>query len=386
MPRNIDIGSGGVHYEDFSVEPSDIYQTDDEVAVGPFFFPSGGFVNGFVRVVPPRHYQGYGGLGGFFGVDGGDLGTRDCHAQFLLRFGRDIARHGVGNKLVIMAGGTGGARPMLLSQRGSVADAAAVAGVVPYYRYRPCSNTICTPPSGAEYRIGDPADGAGHADLRSEEWVLFQVGGYGSSNGVDLDGHVDLWLDTEDGAFQGLYASHQAGADTLLVPHTSMSLVCGYWGNHSDFPEISSVDTVNNTITLGVLPPGMNLDLYPDGTDIRFYNRDYSTGSLPGGLLANQTYYMFDRNVATHTFRVATSYADAIAGINPVDLTSSGVGTNHISRPPNTADTYIDICELRIAENFITTVPYGWGGSTPPPPPPPGSVNLWRLRGGTRFL
>lgn len=387
MPRNIDISGGQIHYENFSVEPTDIYQTNNngETDVGPVYFATGGWNNGgFVRIKPPRHWQGYGGLGAFYGPGGGSLNVRNLHMQFLLRHGKDISRYGIGHKLVIMGGNVGNQRPMVLTQNAPITDALAVGGQVPALKYRPCADTLCTDTQGTPLLIGDPLDGAGHAELRSAEWILFQVGGIGSSDGVLQDGHTDMWLGTQDEVYDPsvLYASRIAGVDTLMQDHGSASLCCAYWGDYSSFPELGVVDTVNNTITVAQWPMGMNLEMYPDGTDVRFDNRDRQAGALPGGLLYDTDYYVMNRNVGTSTFQVAATYADAIAGINPVDITSASVNISHMSRPPLTADTYIDVCELKIAGAYISDVPVGWAGAAPPQP----QGNRWRRRGGVRFI
>lgn len=72
-------------------------------------------------------------------------------------------------------------------------------------------------------------------------------------------------------------------------------------------------------------------------TDILTVNLDYPTGSaitvssegtLPGGLLANMTYYAI--RVSGTEIQLAASYEDAILG-NAIDITDAGAGTHHIS-------------------------------------------------------
>lgn len=77
---------------------------------------------------------------------------------------------------------------------------------------------------------------------------------------------------------------------------------------------ITGVDTVTNLFTL--VDHGM-----PDGNLVRID----SSGTLPAPLTANTNYYVYT-NAATDTFALAPTYADAIAGTNLIDLTTTGSG------------------------------------------------------------
>lgn len=77
---------------------------------------------------------------------------------------------------------------------------------------------------------------------------------------------------------------------------------------------ITLVDTATDTLTL----PGHSM---PDGNLIRFQ----TTGAFPSPIAANVNYYVHT-NGATDTFRIATTYNDAIAGTNLIDITTAGTG------------------------------------------------------------
>lgn len=83
---------------------------------------------------------------------------------------------------------------------------------------------------------------------------------------------------------------------------------------------ITSVDTSSNLFTLAD-------HSMADGNMIRFT----STGTLPSPLDADTNYYVFTNGQA-NTFAVATTYDDAVNGVNLVDLTSSGSGVLSIAR------------------------------------------------------
>jgi hypothetical protein len=78
-----------------------------------------------------------------------------------------------------------------------------------------------------------------------------------------------------------------------------------------------TVDTTANTVTMSV----------PSATfgEARLV-RLVTTGTLPGGLSASYNYYLAVV-VASTTFTLHLSIDDAIAAINPVDITSAGTGT-----------------------------------------------------------
>lgn len=71
-----------------------------------------------------------------------------------------------------------------------------------------------------------------------------------------------------------------------------------------------------------------------------------STGTLPTPLQADKNYYVYTTN--PDTFRLAPTYADAIAGTNLIDLTSAGTGTITI---PTLSTKEIQINNNQILDN-----------------------------------
>lgn len=86
---------------------------------------------------------------------------------------------------------------------------------------------------------------------------------------------------------------------------------------------ISSVNTTTNLITV----TGNEL---LDGTLVQIE----STGDMPGGLAPKTNYFVYTGGDA-NTFKLMTTWADAIAGTNAVDITSAGTGTISLASLPN---------------------------------------------------
>lgn len=88
-------------------------------------------------------------------------------------------------------------------------------------------------------------------------------------------------------------------------------------------PTTNTITAINTTTNLITIPTnGM-----ADGTLVRIE----STGTLPAPLLADTNYFVFT-NANTSTFALTPTYADAIAGTNKIDLTTSGSGTITLSQ------------------------------------------------------
>ena len=60
----------------------------------------------------------------------------------------------------------------------------------------------------------------------------------------------------------------------------------------------------------------------PAGTAVVFA----TTGALPTGLVPGTTYFVSSANLATNTFEISDTFADAIAGINNINTSSAGSG------------------------------------------------------------
>lgn len=83
---------------------------------------------------------------------------------------------------------------------------------------------------------------------------------------------------------------------------------------------ITSVNTTTNLITIS--SHGMT-----DGTLVQIQ----SDGTLPAPLVAGTNYFVYT-NGQTNTFALTPTYADALAGTNIIDLTTSGTGTIILSQ------------------------------------------------------
>jgi hypothetical protein len=82
-----------------------------------------------------------------------------------------------------------------------------------------------------------------------------------------------------------------------------------------------------------------------------------STGALPTGLVANTTYYLIGSSITTNTFEVATSVANAIAGIAiNTSGTQSGTqtATANLNADPTSVGAYI---ELDVPQSSFVTLP-----------------------------
>src|SRR5690606_12129209 len=120
-----------------------------------------------------------------------------------------------------------------------------------------------------------------------------------------------------------LYAAigytYGGSGDWFHVPDWRYHFTRG-WGGVPDVPfHPSAVDTTSDTITVPRHP--FNRSGFPV--------RVSSTGSLPGGLSANTTYYVIFVNEGL--IQLATSLADAMNGI-AIDLTTQGTFTHTITQ------------------------------------------------------
>lgn len=121
---------------------------------------------------------------------------------------------------------------------------------------------------------------------------------------------------------------YQAGKSTSIMTNITPSVVDKNLGNITIAPITHTFATTDVNTTTDVITVAINI---PTGTPVSFS----TTTTIPAGLVAGTIYYAI--NQSSTTIKVATTYANAIAG-TAVDITSQGTGTHTVYQGVNDND------------------------------------------------
>ncbi|MEK7706295.1 MAG: putative metal-binding motif-containing protein, partial [Myxococcota bacterium] len=161
------------------------------------------------------------GLGQFLGLSATQLNVR-----FLIYYGRTYAEHTpVQNKLFIL-NRSDGSRPMVITRNFDV-----------WQTYGACDGTVCRYEAGDYWPDGTDRLRIGAAE-RHDEWISVEL----EANATT--GIIRLYVDTEDGALQGLYVEQPMVDSGTGGVYEYVDIVGGYFhgGNTADAESYFKLD------------------------------------------------------------------------------------------------------------------------------------------------
>lgn len=155
------------------------------------WIPNGGWRGGAAKFTAPLA-EGYSGLGQFL-LSGLSQRPEQLNVRFLVYYGATWFDYGPGGKLVIMNRDGNSGRPMVIIRDWTDSFGS-------WETWGACDGTVCRyqggdywPDGTDRLRIGDPPRG------RERQWISVEL------EANTRTGMIRLYVDTQDGALQGLY-------------------------------------------------------------------------------------------------------------------------------------------------------------------------------------